>query len=167
MGNTSLQPERPAQPSAVQKQMVPLELCGTKPMDVVPAEHYFKQLGKRWIVLWNILGMVWVRTYQKVWEVLWMFPLAGAHWTFRTAGVKSGLIVCAQPRRILARELCNRVRENRRMKGADKSVGYAIARESLKDDSSKVLYCMEAVVVLMMQSHLQLLCTSKKTLPLS
>ena len=45
-----------------------------------------------------------------------VFPLAVAHWTFCAAGIKSGLIVCAQPRRILPRELCNRVRENRKMK---------------------------------------------------
>ena len=33
-------PERPVQSSAAQEQTVKLELCGTKPMDVVPAEHY-------------------------------------------------------------------------------------------------------------------------------
>ena len=58
------------------------------------------------------------------------------------------------PRRILAQELCNRVRENRKFKGSDKSAGYVIAREFLKDESSKLLYCTEAVVALMLQTHL-------------
>ena len=84
-----------------------------------------------------------------------VFPLAVAHWTYRIAGIKPGLTVCAQPRRILARELCNRVRENRRMKQVDKAVGYRIAREAIKDDSTKILYCTEAVVALTMQSCLQ------------
>ena len=83
-----------------------------------------------------------------------VFPLAVAHWTCKTSGVKSGLTVCAQPRRILARELCNHARENQGMKGSDKSVGYVIARDPLKDESSKILYCTEAVVALMTQSHL-------------
>ena len=40
------------------------------------------------------------------------------------------------------------------MRDTDKSVGYVIAKEYLRDDSSKLLYCMEAVVTLMMQSRL-------------
>ena len=56
--------------------------------------------------------------------------------------------------RILAQELCNRVKENRRVKVTSKAVGYAIAREALKDASTKILYCTEAVVALMMQSYL-------------
>ena len=48
------------------------------------------------------------------------------------------LTVCAQPKRILAQQLCERVRENRKMMKYDKSVGYVIARKSLRDESSKV-----------------------------
>ena len=44
MGNLSSQPEQSAQPSAVKEQTIPLELCGTKPIDVVPGEHYVQQL---------------------------------------------------------------------------------------------------------------------------
>ena len=40
------------------------------------------------------------------------------------------------------------------MKSTDKSVGYVIARESLRDESSKILYCTEAAVALMMQPRL-------------
>ena len=53
-----------------------------------------------------------------------------------------------------ARELCNRVRKNRNMKGSDKSVGYVIAREPLRDEFPRIPYCTEAVVALTMQSHL-------------
>ena len=64
--------------------------------------------------------------------------------------MKSGFTIRAQPRRILAQELRNRVRKNRTMDSADKAVGYRIGRETLKDESTKVLYCTEAVVSLMM-----------------
>ena len=37
---------------------------------------------------------------------------------------------------------------------SDKTVGYMIARESSKDSSSKLLYCTEAIVALMMQARL-------------
>ena len=39
-------------------------------------------------------------------------------------GCQSGLAVCAQPRRILPRQLCERARENRKIeKGRDTIVG--------------------------------------------
>ena len=41
-----------------------------------------------------------------------MFLLAVAHWTHHVGALNHGLTVCAQPRRIFARELCNRVRES-------------------------------------------------------
>ena len=49
MGNLPSQPEQPAQPSEAQEQTVPLDLCGTKPLDValltkLPGEHYVKHL---------------------------------------------------------------------------------------------------------------------------
>ena len=53
-----------------------------------------------------------------------MFPLAVAHGTYTKANMISGLTICAQPRIILARELCKRVRKNRRMCSANKTVGY-------------------------------------------
>ena len=82
-----------------------------------------------------------------------VFP-AIAHWAKHAQGLKRGLTVCAQPRRILAQQLCERVRSNRKMWYKDKTVGYMIARESCKDSSSKLLYCKEAVVALMMQTRL-------------
>ena len=44
-----------------------------------------------------------------------VFPLAIAHWADQTEGLKPGLTLCAQPRRILAQQLCERVRLNRKM----------------------------------------------------
>ena len=202
--------------------MVPLELCGAKPTDVLPAEYYIRQLwnaldktaehsgrgvgshlpegsgGALDPVTLKIRGAAAPKNEQEKESIpcatanppppppllpemrdelavtnsiralslqiiavhgptgtgkSTVFPLSVAHWTHTTAGVKSRLTACAQPGRILARELCNCVRENQRMKDTDKSVGYVIARESSKDNSSKILYCMEAVVALMMQSH--------------
>ena len=69
-------------------------------------------------------------------------------------GIKSGLTVFSQPRGILTQPLCECVRENGMMKNYEKSVGDVIARESLRDESSKVIYCTEAVVALMTQSRL-------------
>ena len=83
-----------------------------------------------------------------------VFPLAVIHWTELAPGLKSGLIVCAQPRRILAKQSCERVRSNRKLKKPDKTISYMIARESWKDSSSKLLHCAEAVAALMMQSRL-------------
>ena len=85
-----------------------------------------------------------------------VFPLAITHWAENVQGLKRGLTVCAQPRRILAQQLCERVRSNRKMWYSDKTVGYMIARESSKDSSSKLLYCTEAIVALMMQAVLAL-----------
>ena len=44
-----------------------------------------------------------------------VFPLAITHWTEQAKGLQSGLTICAQPRRILAQQLCERVRSNRKM----------------------------------------------------
>ena len=41
-----------------------------------------------------------------------VFPLAITHWSEQVKGLKSGLTICAQPRRILAQQLCERVRSN-------------------------------------------------------
>ena len=83
-----------------------------------------------------------------------VFPLAITHWTEYAEGLQSGLTICAQPRRILAQQLCERVRSNRKMHYNDRTVGYMIARESSKDSSTKLLYCTEAIVALMMQTYL-------------
>ena len=82
------------------------------------------------------------------------FPLAITHCTEHAEGLTPGLTVCAQPRRILAQQLCERVRSNRKMHYNDRAVGYTIARESSRDTSTKVLYCTEAIVALMMQVRL-------------
>ena len=37
-----------------------------------------------------------------------VFPLAITHWTEYAKGLQSGLTICAQPRRILAQQLCER-----------------------------------------------------------
>ena len=42
-----------------------------------------------------------------------VFPIAITHWTECAKGLPSGLTICAQPRRILAQQLCERVRTNR------------------------------------------------------
>ena len=84
-----------------------------------------------------------------------VFPLAITHWAEHAEGLKQGLTICAQPRRILAQQLCERVRTNRKLWYSNKTVGYMIARESWKDSSSKLLYCTEAAIVaLMMQTRL-------------
>ena len=84
-----------------------------------------------------------------------VFPLAVAQWTYKISKINPGLILCAQPRRILAHELCNRVRENRKMLDTDKTVRYRIATEASRDGATKVLYCTEAVLALITQSHIQ------------
>ena len=83
-----------------------------------------------------------------------VFPLAITHWTERAKGLTSGLTVRAQPRRILAQQLWERVRSNRKMHYKDRTVGYMIARESSRDTSTKLHYCTEAIVALMMQARL-------------
>ena len=83
-----------------------------------------------------------------------VFPLAITHWTEQVEGLTPGLTICAQPRRILAQQLCERVRSNREMRHNDKTVGYMIARESSRDTSTKLLYCTEAIVALKMQAYL-------------
>ena len=77
-----------------------------------------------------------------------VFPLAIAHWTKQVEGLAEGLTLCAQPRRILAQQLCERVKSNRKMRYNDRTVGYMIARESSRDTSTKLLYCTEAIVAL-------------------
>ena len=66
-----------------------------------------------------------------------VFPLAITHWTEYAKGLQSGLTICAQPRRILAQQLCERVRSNRKMHDSDRTVGYMIARESSRDSSTR------------------------------
>ena len=83
-----------------------------------------------------------------------VFPLAITHWSEQVEGLQQGLTICAQPRRILAQQLCERVRSNRKMHYRDRTVGYMIARESSKDSSTKLLYCTEAIVALKMQTNL-------------
>ena len=83
-----------------------------------------------------------------------VFPLAITHWSEQVEGLKAGLTLCAQPRRILAQQLCERVRSNRKMHYHDRIVGYMIARESSRDSSTKLFYCTEALVALMMQQYL-------------
>ena len=83
-----------------------------------------------------------------------VFPLAITHWTEHVEGLTPGLTICAQPRRILAQQLCERVRSNRKMRYNDRTVGYMIARESSRNTSTKLLYCAEAIVTLMMQACL-------------
>ena len=43
------------------------------------------------------------------------FPLAITHWAERAEGLRPGLTLRAQPRRILCQQLCERVRLNRKM----------------------------------------------------
>ena len=50
---------------------------------------------------------------------------------------------CSALRRSVSRGAC--AEKNRQMDPADKTVRYRIAREVLKDNSTKVLYCTEAV----------------------
>ena len=83
-----------------------------------------------------------------------VFPLAITHWAERTEGLKPGLTLCAQPRRILAQQLCERVRLNRKMDKYDKAAGYKIARDSSRNSATKLLYCTEAIVAMMMQQYL-------------
>ena len=45
------------------------------------------------------------------------FPLAVAHWTYKTAKMRPGLTICARHRRMLACELCVRVRDNQKVGG--------------------------------------------------
>ena len=84
------------------------------------------------------------------------FPLAVAHWTHHIGKLNPGLTICAQPRRILARDLCNRVRLNHRMHENDRAIiGYRVAKDQSLDHTIEVLYCTDAVVVLLLQSHMQ------------
>ena len=84
-----------------------------------------------------------------------VFPLAITHWTDNAKELQSGLTICAQPRRILAQQLCERVRTNRKMHlQTIRTVGYVIAKESSRDSSTKLLYCTEAIVAMMMEGYL-------------
>ena len=83
-----------------------------------------------------------------------VFPLAITQWADQTPGLRPGLTLCAQPRRILCQQLCERVRLNRRMDKYDKTVGYKIARDSSRNTATKLLYCTEAIVAMMMQQYL-------------
>ena len=77
-----------------------------------------------------------------------VFPLAITHWTDNAKGLQSGLTICAQPRRILAQQLCERVKSNRKMHYHDRTVVYD------RDSSTKLLYCTEAIVAMMLQAYL-------------
>ena len=83
-----------------------------------------------------------------------VFPLAITHWTDNAKWLQSGLTICAQPLIILAQQLCERVKTNRKMHPNDRTVGYVIAKESSRDSSTKLLYCTEAIVAMMMQAYL-------------
>ena len=83
-----------------------------------------------------------------------VFPLAITQWAGQTKGLRQGLTLCAQPRRILCQQLCERVRLNRKMDKYDKTVGYKIARDSSLNTGTKLLYCTEAIVAMMMQQYL-------------
>ena len=62
---------------------------------------------------------------------------------------------CAQPMRIVARELCELVKGNRRIPPHEKLAGHQIAQDQSRDETTLVLYCAEAVVDLVTQSHVQ------------
>ena len=83
-----------------------------------------------------------------------VFPLAITHWAEHAKGLRPGLTLCAQPRRILCQQLCERVRKNRKMEKYDKTVGYKIARDSSRNTATRLLYCTEAIVAMMMQQYL-------------
>ena len=83
-----------------------------------------------------------------------VFPLAITHWAEHAKGLRSGLTLCAQPRRILCQQLCERVRKNHKMEKYDKTVGYKIARDSSRNTATRLLYCTEAIVAMMMQQYL-------------
>ena len=68
-----------------------------------------------------------------------VFPLAIAHWAEKVEGLRQGLTLCAQPRRILCQQLCERVRSNRKMDKYDKTVGYQIARDSSRNAATKLV----------------------------
>ena len=51
-----------------------------------------------------------------------VFPLAITHWAEHAEGLKRGLTVCAKPKRILAQQLCDRVRAKRKMRHNDKQL---------------------------------------------
>ena len=61
-----------------------------------------------------------------------VFPLAVAYWTYVFAELKPGLTNCAQPRRILARELRTRVRENRKMATMTRLLDTGLPEKPLK-----------------------------------
>ena len=180
MGRTSSQPEsHPLADTQPQDKWKPNPLCGSLPALVVPAERYVEQL---WALLDKTLeystcgigsdtpvgkgGTLDLKTLTVIGAVAPdeplklapgvppVFPLAITHWTMRAKELQSGLTLCAQPRRILAQQLCERVKENRKMHYKDRTVGYVIAKESSRDSSTKLPYCTEAIVALMMKAYL-------------
>ena len=56
-----------------------------------------------------------------------VFPLAITHWTDGAKGLQSGLTICAQPRRILAQQLCERGEEQ--------------SQDALQRSNSRVCHC--------------------------
>ena len=170
MGSTSSQPEsQPPAGSQPQKPWEPIRLCGTLPMMVVPSTENYSTVGapapvkqkvpsgvppppeylpemKDEAIVKNTIKALSPRIVAvhdpTGTEKSTVFPLAITHWSEQVEGLQQGLTICAQPRRILAQQLCERVRSDRKM----------IARESSKDSSTKLLYCTEAIVALKMKN---------------
>ena len=146
-------------------------MCGTVPTTVVPAEQLWTALDQTLLhskcgvgsdtpvgqggTLNKALSPRIVAVHGPTGtRKSTVFPLAITHWSEQVEGLKQGLTICAQPRRTLAQQLCERVRSNRKMHYHDRTVGHMIARESSRDSSTKLLYCTEATVAMMMQTYL-------------
>ena len=142
MGSTSSQSEAPTT-SQPPEEWKPIRLCGTLPSESVPDElivkNTVKALSPRIVAVHGPTG-----TGKST-----VFPLAITHWSEQVEGLRTGLTLCAQPRRILAQQLRERVRSNRKMSPHDKTVGYMIARDSSRNSMTKLLYCTEAIVAMM------------------
>ena len=218
MGNSSSQSETPNTADLPQLAWKPIQLCGTLPTEVVPAERYVPQLwhaldmthenaqcgigsdtpvgqgGTLDTLTYTIIGanapmsvktppppgvppppdylpemedeLIVKNTVKALSPRIvavhgptgtgksTVFPLAITQWADQTQGLRQGLTLCAQPRRILCQQLCERVRLNRKMDKYDKTVGYKIARDSSRNTATKLLYCTEAIVAMMMQQYL-------------
>ena len=66
-----------------------------------------------------------------------VFPLAITHWTDNAKGLQPGLTICAQPRRILAQQLCERVKNNRKMHYQDRTTTPLSPSVSVNSPSAK------------------------------
>ena len=218
MGNSSSQSETPNTADLPQLAWKPIQLCGTLPTEVVPAERYVPQLwhaldmthenaqcgigsdtpvgqgGTLDTLTYTIIGanapmsvktppppgvppppdylpemedeLIVKNTVKALSPRIvavhgptgtgksTVFPLAITQWADQTQGLRQGLTLCAQPRRLLCQQLCERVRLNRKMDKYDKTVGYKIAQDSSRNTATKLLYCTEAIVAMMMQQYL-------------